>query len=76
MGGGQHRGKKKEAVGRLEGTKYVTISLVLPAIYKLFSTLAKDYLRQHLDDTTVPVASIGHNVKEARRKYPADLTRR
>ena len=65
-----------EAVRRLEGTKYVTISLVLPAIYKLFGNLEKDYLQQHWDDTTVPVASIGHNVKGARRKYLADLTRR
>ena len=54
----------------------MTISLVLPAIYKLLGNLEKDYLRQHWDDTTVPVASIGHNVKEALKKYLADLTRR
>ena len=65
-----------EAVRCLEGTKHATISLVLPAIYKLLSNLEKDYLQQHWDDTTVPVASIGHNVKEARKKYLADLSRR
>ena len=65
-----------EAVRRLGGTKYGTIFRVLPAIYKLLGNLEKDYLRQHWDDTTVPVASIGHNVKEARKKYLADLTRR
>ena len=54
----------------------MTISLVLPAIYKLLGNLEKDYLRRHWDDTTVPVASIGHNVKEAGKKYLADLTRR
>ena len=30
-----------QAVRRLEGTKYVTISLVLPAIYKLLGNLRK-----------------------------------
>ena len=65
-----------EAVRRLEGTKYVTFSLVLPAIFKLLDNLEKEYLRQHWDDTTVPVASIGHNVKEAGKKYLADLRRR
>ena len=54
----------------------MTISRVLPAIYKLFGNLEKDYLQQHWDDTTVPVASIEHNMKEARKKYLADLTRR
>ena len=65
-----------KAVRRLEGNKYVTISLVLPAIYTLSGNLERDYLRQHWDDTTVPVARIGHNVKEARKKYLADPTRR
>ena len=62
-----------EAVPRLEGTKFVTISLVLPAIYKLLGNLEKDSLRQHRDDTTVPVASIGRNMKGAQRKYLIDL---
>ena len=53
-----------EAIWCLEGAKYVTISLVLPAIYKLLGNLEKDYLRQHWDDTIVPVASIGHKVKK------------
>ena len=65
-----------QKVFALEGTKYVTISLVLRAIYKLLGNLENDYLRQHWDDTTVPVASIAHDVKEARKKYLADLTRR
>ena len=51
------------------------ISLVLPAIYKVLSTLEKGYLRQHWDDTTVAVASIGLNLKGARKKYVADLLR-
>ena len=54
----------------------MTIALVLRAIYKLLGNVEKDYLRQHWNDTTVPGASIGHNVKEARNTYIADLTRR
>ena len=54
----------------------MTIFLVLPAIYMLLGNLEEDYLRQHWDDTTLPVASIGHNVKGARKKYLEDLTRR
>ena len=65
-----------EAVRCSEGTKSVTISLVLRAIYKLLGNVEKHYLRQHWNDPTVPVASIGNNVKEARNTYIADLTRR
>ena len=65
-----------EAVRCLEGTKCVTFPLVLPAIYKLLCNLENSYLRQHWDDITVPVASIGQNVKEARKKHLADVTRR
>ena len=63
-----------DVVRRLEGTQYVTISLVLPVISKCFRNLEKDYLPQHWDDATVPVASIGHSMKEARKQYLTDLT--
>ena len=54
----------------------MTISLVLPAIYKLLGNLEIDHLWQHWDDSTAPVGSIRHNVKEARNKCLADLTQR
>ena len=63
-----------ETVRRLKGIKYMTISLVLPTIYKLLGNLEKDYLRQHPEDTTPPVAGFGHTLKEARKKYVAKLT--
>ena len=48
----------------------MTISLILPAIYKLLGNLEKPYVWQHWDDTTVAASSIGHNVKQARKNTP------
>ena len=52
----------------------MTISLVLLAIYRRLGNLDKDYIRQHWDDAGVPVASIEHNMKDARKQYLTDPT--